>query len=116
MKMGRRALTQEQFVTKAQAIHGERYDYSETVFRFVDEDVKIICREHGKFWMRAGHHLYLKQGCRHCANQARAKHLSSDIHGRRISEGRAAAKAERDRKQPFGETPTLTALPFWTPA
>jgi len=113
--MGRQALTQEQFVAKAKAVHGDRYDYSLAIYAGSHANLTIVCREHGEFYPKPTN-LLQGTGCPHCANQARAKRLSSDIHGRRISEGRAAAKAERDRKQPFGETPALTALPFWTTA
>ena len=43
-------LTTEEFIAKAKAVHGDRYDYSKV--KYVDSKTKIciICKEHGEFW------------------------------------------------------------------
>lgn len=59
-------LTQEQFLTRAKKIHGERYDYSKTVYSLNKDPITIICPEHGEFTLHsAGGHLS-GQGCRDC--------------------------------------------------
>jgi len=61
-------LTQEQFLERARAAHGDRYDYS--LAEYVDKDtpVTIICKEHGPFEQRPGSHVYgKKSGCIKCA-------------------------------------------------
>jgi hypothetical protein len=108
---GRKPLTHEQFLARARAVHGDRYDYSHSHYVAVDCTVRVDCRTHGPFWQRAGGHIYSKQGCPRCATEARAAFLSSAEHGARISAGRRAAKAARTT-----EAPTLLSLPFWSPA
>lgn len=58
-------LTTEEFISKAQAIHGDRYDYSLVEYKRSIEQVSIICREHGVFPQRASDHLSGK-GCKKC--------------------------------------------------
>ena len=58
-------LTQEQFIAKARAIHGDKYDYSKVVY--VNERATIIigCPIHGWFNQKAGEHMHGK-GCAMC--------------------------------------------------
>ena len=50
-------LTTEEFIAKAKAVHGDRYDYSKV--KYVDSKAKIciICKEHGEFWQQPSNHL-----------------------------------------------------------
>ena len=57
--------TTEDFIKKAQEIHGDTYDYSETEYVKYKAKIKVICREHGEFWIDVGHHLH-GQGCQVC--------------------------------------------------
>lgn len=56
----------KKFILDAKVIHGEKYDYSNVVFRSLNTDVEIICKEHGSFLIRPLNHLN-KQGCRKCS-------------------------------------------------
>ncbi len=58
-------LTQEQFISIAKEIHGNRFDYSQTIYRGRKEPVKIICEKHGLFDQVANSHLE-GSGCRFC--------------------------------------------------
>ncbi len=49
--------TTEDFIQKARLIHGEKYDYSKTVYTKRSENTTIICPKHGEFSQRAGNHL-----------------------------------------------------------
>lgn len=40
----------EIFIKRAQAIHGDKYDYSKAVYTKRDEKICIICPIHGEFW------------------------------------------------------------------
>lgn len=40
----------DDFVRKAKEIHGDKYDYSETVYINSRTKLKIICSIHGEFW------------------------------------------------------------------
>lgn len=43
-------LTTEEWVAKARAVHGDRYDYSKVEYINGKTKVCIICPEHGEFW------------------------------------------------------------------
>ena len=60
-----RAVTTTDFRTRAQAVHGDQYDYSETVCEAVYYHVQIRCRVHGVFAQRAKSHLQ-GVGCPQC--------------------------------------------------
>ena len=53
--MGRK-LTTSEFVLKAIAKHGNRYDYSKTVYANAHANVTIICSLHGEFRQSADSH------------------------------------------------------------
>ncbi len=60
-----KAFTTEEFIAKAREVHGDKYDYSKTVYVNQNTKVCIICPEHGEFWQNAGNHLSGK-GCVKC--------------------------------------------------
>lgn len=54
-------LSNEEFIRKARAVHGDKYDYSKTVYKGSRRPVDIICRGCGSvFSQQAGSHL---RGC-----------------------------------------------------
>lgn len=63
--MGGKRITQAEFIRRARAIHGDRYDYSQTVFVKSALPVTIICRKHGPFSQIAYDHLH-GHGCKRC--------------------------------------------------
>jgi len=65
-------LTTEEFIEKAKAIHGNRYDYSLVEYITNKDKVKIICKEHGIFEQRAIKHL-CGQGCGECKGSSISK-------------------------------------------
>jgi hypothetical protein len=64
--MGRRKMTTQQFINRAEAVHGIKYDYTNTIFNRVDENITICCPIHGTFTQLASNHLR-GMGCRQCA-------------------------------------------------
>jgi len=56
----------EWFIAKSRAVHGEKYDYSETVYTGSSTKVAIICPIHGKFIQRGAAHMR-GIGCPACA-------------------------------------------------
>lgn len=60
-----RGMTRDEFVTKARAAHGDKYDYSKVVYVNQSVDVIIICPEHGEFLQRPNNH-YMGAGCPLC--------------------------------------------------
>jgi hypothetical protein len=50
----------QRFITQAQRLHGERYDYSQVTYRGLKTKITILCREHGPFEQTPDTHL---RGC-----------------------------------------------------
>lgn len=67
-----RRKTTEQFIAKAKAIHGQRYDYSLVDYIGSAAKVAIICSEHGMFEQTPSEHL-VGSGCTECGIHARAE-------------------------------------------
>ena len=59
-------VSQEEIIKRFKAIHGERYDYSETVYVRAKQKLKIKCRTHGDFWQLASDHTK-GRGCPTCS-------------------------------------------------
>lgn len=60
--------TQEDFVNKCKAIHGDKYDYSKSIYTKSKNKVIIICPIHGEYNSLAQTHLR-GSGCRKCARK-----------------------------------------------
>ena len=64
---GTKRKTTEEFIQEAQKIHGNKYDYSKTIYGKNNRDpVEIICPIHGSFWQTPVHHINNKCGCPKC--------------------------------------------------
>ena len=57
--------TKDQFVERAQKIHGEKYNYDSVQYETTMVKVNIACSTHGSFFQTPGHHL-AGQGCPKC--------------------------------------------------
>ena len=82
---GKERLTTEEFVRKASAIHGGKYDYSKIEYVNYQTKVCIICPIHGEFWQTPINHLKGK-GCPDCyGNRKSSKEKfieeAREIHG-----------------------------------
>lgn len=64
--------SQEKFLEQAKAAHGDRYDYSSTVYKTSQQKVTIICKDHGPFEQIANTHVS-GGGCNRCAIEESAK-------------------------------------------
>ena len=83
-----RRLTQEEFIEKAKQVHGNKYDYSKSVYKNRRTKVCIICPEHGEFWQFPDNHVLNKNNCPYCAKKKKktTDEFISDakkIHGNR---------------------------------
>lgn len=74
-----RRLTTKDFIEKAQAIHGDKYDYSLTEYRLSRLKLKVVCKIHGVFLIAANGHL-AGAGCSECGG---SKPLTTDEYIRR---------------------------------
>ena len=67
----------DEFIEKSCKMHGNKYDYSKTEYTNNKIKVRIICPEHGEFWMTPNSHLS-GQGCPKCkANKLSNIYLSN---------------------------------------
>lgn len=87
-----RKVSQLDFINRCVAKHGDRYDYSKTVYVGIHEPITVTCRIHGDFSQTANSHAR-GGGCYHCG---RAKTINS----RKIS----TAEFIRRAKRIYGET------------
>ena len=71
--------TTQQFISDCKAIHGDRYDYSESVYINCRKPVQIHCPIHGNFFQRPDAHLHQKQGCPKCKSDKMRKSTSDFI-------------------------------------
>jgi len=63
-------LTTEKFIERAKAIHGDKYDYSETEYVSAKEKVEIFCKIHNySFFQEAYSHAPAGNGCPKCAGK-----------------------------------------------
>lgn len=77
-------MTTEDFISKAREAHGDRYDYSHTVYTGSTQEVTIRCPEHGEFRQRPYDHLY-GHGCPKCTASAREKQIMAWLDAKGIA-------------------------------
>lgn len=64
-KCSTRTISQDEFISKAREVHGDRYGYSEVVYSGVHQHVNVLCHEHGLF--RQIPYVHLRgSGCGSC--------------------------------------------------
>lgn len=59
------------FIELARAMHGDRYDYSQSVVPTANGITTIVCRTHGPFEQRYRNHVANGNGCAKCAHENR---------------------------------------------
>ena len=59
-------LTTDEFITQARQVHGDKYDYSKTVYTSAISKATITCLTHGDFAQRPNDHTSGKNGCPKC--------------------------------------------------
>jgi hypothetical protein len=65
-KIGRKNLTTEEFIEKANKIHNNLYDYSLVKYKNNKTKIKILCPKHGMYHQTPSTHLDGKSGCPYC--------------------------------------------------
>lgn len=60
-------LTAKEFITNAQTVHGNTYDYSNAVYTTAKTKVEIKCKIHGSFWQTPDAHVR-RCGCPKCGH------------------------------------------------
>ena len=76
--------TTEDFIAEAQLVHGDKWDYSQTHYTGAQEQLKIICPDHGPYMQIAINHLNGK-GCLRCVGRLKTTEefiaAAREIHG-----------------------------------
>ena len=72
----RSRITTEEWIKKAQNVHGDKYDYSKVVYTRNRDKVCIICPKHGEFWQKANQHLS-GSGCPRCRNSYLERYVTN---------------------------------------
>lgn len=70
-------LTTEEFVKKARRIHGNKYDYTYTIYVNSKTCINIICPIHGAFSQKPNNHLK-SSGCPMCGKEIKSNHIRGD--------------------------------------
>ena len=71
-------LTQEEFLERAISVHGDKHDYSKTVYTRHCDKITVICKIHGEFSVTANNHLK-GVGCKKCSHEKLSIDKSFDI-------------------------------------
>ena len=74
---GREIFNQEDFLKKCFEVHGDKYDYSKTIYKNNKEKVTVICKEHGEFKILPSQHLRYG-GCPACRKEKSFKKITHD--------------------------------------
>ncbi len=62
------AVSTPMFIKSAKIIHGDKYDYTKTLYVCNRDPVTITCPTHGDFQLAPSNHIANKQGCKKCAH------------------------------------------------
>ena len=64
--MSKITIKQEEFIRRSKEKHGDKYDYTKSLYTKSRGFVTVTCKEHGDFEVIASHHYYLGVGCSEC--------------------------------------------------
>lgn len=58
--------TLEDFITKANNIYNHKYEYTNVNYSCQLDNVEVVCKEHGSFFISPTRHINQKEGCPQC--------------------------------------------------
>ena len=58
-----------EFIKRSKMVHGDKYDYSKSIYVNPKTNITVVCRKHGEFSTRPYNHMN-GAGCRKCADEA----------------------------------------------
>lgn len=82
-----RIRTTEDFIKKAKEIHGDKYDYSKTIYVDAKTKVIITCKIHGDFLQNPHNHISNKSGCPKCCKNHNRYDTNSFIYAAKLVHG-----------------------------
>jgi len=69
--MGISKITTEEFIKRAEKVHGKIYKYHKTTYIGSHNEIEVVCPVHGSFFTTASQHVHQKYGCHSCAMEKR---------------------------------------------
>ena len=66
-------VSSDEFIKRAKAKHGNKFDYSKTKYTLADNKLIVICPKHGQFKITPHHHLENLGGCMECLKETNRK-------------------------------------------
>jgi hypothetical protein len=66
-------------IQRAHQIHGNKYDYSKSVYKNAFTKICVVCPYHGEFYIRPNNHINGKQGCKKCGIKQRFQNNPKSI-------------------------------------
>lgn len=66
---GKTRKTTEKFIEEAQSVHGDRYDYGDTVYQSYMQPLQITCKVHGAFFQSPNNHIRGATNCPKCTGR-----------------------------------------------
>lgn len=67
-KCRKHVFNNETFIAKSKSIYGNKYEYLKDYFISSEENVKVVCKQHGVFKQKMDNH-FRYDGCRKCKTQ-----------------------------------------------
>lgn len=107
--MGKQKTT-EQFITDAKNVHGDKYDYSKTIYTKALEYVCIICPKHGEFYITANSHLN-GRGCKKCGMEIAAEKNKINFKDRKHKK-RSKEEIINEIKKVYGQIYDLSKMDY----
>ena len=77
-------MTTEEFISKAKEIHGDKYDYSKTVYVGYENKLTIFCKNCKIYFLQTPHHHLAGCGCKRCKKAKTGEEVvkqAKEIHG-----------------------------------
>lgn len=68
-----RLKTQETYISECQEIHGDKYDYTNTIYEGAHNKVSVLCNRHQKTFVQKAYAHLQGQGCPLCGNENKNK-------------------------------------------
>lgn len=65
----------DEFIRRSNIVHGNKYDYSKSIYQSLNKPVTVICPEHGEFYPTPWNHSHNNTGCPKCAITERNNNL-----------------------------------------
>ena len=62
-----------EWINRAKLVHGDKYDYTSSVYTRIDRKINITCPQHGEFEQLADLHVRQGSGCPKCSNSGISK-------------------------------------------